>query len=205
MDKPKTECPRLKGSTPHSLIARLKGDDDSAWEELVDLYSPLIFYWCRRAGLPVQECSDVAQDVFRSVVRNISKFQIERDTDTFRGWLRTVTRNKVCDYFRRNENHVFAMGGSEARSRLAEMADDDDKLVRDEDELREEHALFRRAIEMIRKDFADRTWSAFWEIAVNGLSAAEVASLLGMNTGNVRVAKSRVLKRLREQLGDLPT
>ena len=59
------------------------------------------------------------------------------------------------------------------------------------------------AIEMIRKDFKEQTWQAFWRVVVNGRSAQEVGAELGMRPGTVRVAKSRVLKRLREQLGDV--
>ena len=81
--------------------------------------------------------------------------------------------------------------------------DDDDCLERDEAELKQEHALFMRAIGLIRKDFTSQTWNAFWQVAVNGLTAGEAGDLLGMKSGAVRVAKSRVLRRLREQLGDV--
>ncbi len=190
------------GSTSRSLIVRLQENDLPAWQELVELYSPLIVFWCRKFGLAEQDCGDVTQDVFRSVVSNIKSFQKQNESDTFRGWLRTVTHSKVVDFFRRNQNRVSAIGGSEAHRRLSQTPDDDDFLVRDEDELREEHALFLRAIAQIRDDFTDRTWNAFWEVVINGLNATEAGNKLGMKSGAVRVAKSRVLKRLRLQLGD---
>ena len=193
----------FEDSTSRSLIARLQQNDAPAWKELVSLYSPLIFYWCRRLGLADQDCNDVTQEVFRSVVGNIASFQKQRDSDTFRGWLRTVTRNKVIDFFRRNEKQTSAAGGSTAYGRMAQMPDADDVfLQQDEEELRQEHALFMRAIDLIRDDFTDKTWNAFWEVVVNGLSAPEAGKRLGMKSGAVRVAKSRVIKRLRLQLGD---
>lgn len=192
----------VDGSTSRSLILRLQRNDLPAWQELVELYSPLIFFWCRKLGLPDQDCGDVTQDVFRAVVGGIASFQKQRESDTFRGWLRTVTRSKAIDFFRRNQNREAGAGGSEAQNRLAQAPGDDDFLVGDEDEMREEHALFFRAIGLIRSDFTERTWNAFWEIAVNGLNATEAGEKLGMKSGAVRVAKSRVMKRLRLQLGD---
>lgn len=192
----------VDGSTSRSLILRLQRNDMPAWRELVELYSPLIFFWCRKLGLPDQDCGDVTQDVFRAVIGGITSFQKQRESDTFRGWLRTVTRSKAIDFFRRNQNREAGAGGSEAQSRLAQTPEDDDFLIGDEDEMREEHALFFRAIGLIRSDFTDRTWNAFWEVAVNGLNATEAGEKLGMKSGAVRVAKSRVMKRLRLQLGD---
>ena len=63
--------------------------------------------------------------------------------------------------------------------------------------------LFARALELIRGEFEERTWTAFWRTAVEGQAAKDVAADLSMSPGAVRVAKSRVLHRLREELGDL--
>ena len=37
--------------TSLTLLERARGDDAVAWHRLVDLYGPLVHYWCRRAGL----------------------------------------------------------------------------------------------------------------------------------------------------------
>src|SRR5437870_3399014 len=65
-----------------------------------------------------------------------------------------------------------------------------------------ERVLFARALESIRAEFEERTWAAFWRTAVEERPAADVAADLAMTPGAVRVAKSRVLHRLREALGD---
>ena len=67
-----------------------------------------------------------------------------------------------------------------------------------------EGALFRQCCERVRAEFHENTWQAFWCTAVDGRSAGEVAAELGMSPVGVRVAKSRVLLRLREELGDHP-
>lgn len=191
------------GATSLSLIERLKRNETPAWKDLVHLYSPLIFYWCQKAGLASQDCADINQEVFRSVIGSIESFHKDRPSDTFRGWLRTITRNKITDHFRRLGRQPAAAGGTEAQLRLGQAEDCDDELIHDEDDLRAEHELYRRAIEMIREEFKPQTWEAFWGVAIEGKSASEVAESLGMRPGTVRVAKSRVLKRLRQQLGDL--
>jgi RNA polymerase sigma-70 factor, ECF subfamily len=63
--------------------------------------------------------------------------------------------------------------------------------------------LLHRALALIRDDFEPRTWAAFWQTAVDGRATIDVAADLGMSPGAVRVAKSRVLHRLRADLGDL--
>ena len=194
------------GSISRSLLERLKHKDSAAWHELVHLYAPLVIYWCQKQGLKHHEREDVMQDVFRTVVCNISRFRKERPTDTFRGWLRTITRSRVVDHFRRTASEPDPSGGTEAQLRINQFAEPvlESELDDHRDEAVAEQALFQRAIEMIRTSFEDKTWQAFWRVVVDGRSTQEVADELGMRPGTVRVAKSRVLNRLRAQLGDQP-
>ena len=158
------------GSTSHSLIDRLQNNDAPAWSDLVYLYSPLITYWARRAGLPEKECADVLQEVFRAVVSGIHQFKKQKKQDTFRGWLRTITRFKVADYFRSNHEGAEAVGGTEANLRLNATSDDDDELAGDTDALIAEHEHLKRALNMIRADFKENTWKAFWAVVVENKS-----------------------------------
>jgi RNA polymerase sigma-70 factor (ECF subfamily) len=196
------KCGSSGRSTPRSLIERLKQGEATAWRELVRIYAPLIFHWCQKQKLPNQECADIVQDVFRSVVANIAKFRKAQSGDTFRGWLRTITRNKINDYFRRTTGEPRAVGGTEAQLRWNQLADSDEQPL-DDDDAAAEQGLYLRALELIRADFKEQTWQAFWRVVVEGRSAQDVAAELGMRPGTVRVAKSRVLKRLRKQLGDI--
>jgi len=83
--------------------------------------------------------------------------------------------------------------------------DDDPSSPTTTDEADATRKLYQRAIRLIRDSFEEKTWQAFWRIVVDGQTVGEVAEELNMRPGTVRVAKSRVLKRLREQLGDEPT
>jgi RNA polymerase sigma-70 factor (ECF subfamily) len=201
---PNRREPPQSSATSRSLIERLKADDAEAWDRLIVLYGPLVYHWCRRWDLRDQDIADILQDVFQAVAAHIGTFRKERDSDTFRGWLRTIARNKIQDYFRRIGREPGGVGGTDAQIRLASLPDA--RLVEDDDPPEEtaERLLIRRGLDLIRDEFEDRSWKAFWGTAVDGRDTKEVAHELRMSPGAVRVAKSRVLRRLREELGDPP-
>lgn len=199
-------------STSRSLLVRVRNDEEEAWMRLVELYSPLVCYWCRQKGLAEQDLPDVAQEVFKAVATNIERFRDDRPNSTFRGWLRTVTRSKVVDSFRRKGKEPDAAGGTEAQFRfnqlegtepVAKEGSNGDGAGSEAGLSEERRVLFRRALELIQRDFADRTWQAFWKVAVEGRPTADVAEELNMKPGTVRVSRCRVLARLREEFGDL--
>ena len=170
---------------------------------MIALYAPLVWHWCRKMGLPGQEIADVFQEVFKAVAAHIGKFQKDRAGGTFRGWLRRITTNKIHDYYRRQQHEPEATGGTDARiwfSQVPEGAAADDGA----DDQQIYTQLFYRALELIQTEFEERTWRAFWRVVVDSQDTHEVAKELAMSPGAVRVAKCRVLHRLRQELGDLP-
>ncbi len=190
-------------ATSRSLLARVQADEAQAWERLVNLYAPLVMHWCRRKGLQNQDSADLFQEVFQAVVIHVGRFRKEQEGDTFRGWLRRITENKLRDHFRRRGREARGAGGSSAQERLAQLAESESPQDDRSGDEAAEHALFARALGLIREEFEERTWSAFWQTAVEGRAAKDVAADLAMTPGAVRVAKSRVLHRLRCDLGDL--
>lgn len=203
------EAPLAGGSTSRSLLAGARGAVPAAWERLVRLYAPLVAFWCRQSGVDAQDIGDLLQEVFSAVSGHIDRFQSERAGDTFRGWLRTITRNKTHDYFRRRAIEPPGAGGSQASQRLQQIPDRSGTAESVRDPIDEPDgapfdSLLKRALESIRGEFHERTWRAFWGVVVDGRSAVDVAADLQMKPGAVRVSKSRVLLRLRCELGDLP-
>lgn len=180
--------------------------DPAAWERLVKLYAPLVASWCRRWGVAEQDIVDVLQEVFSAVAGHLDRFRKEREADTFRGWLLTIARNKTRDHFRRRLQEPSAAGGTEANLRLQQILDPN--AATDEPELHDLpdvpfDGVLRQALDSIRGEFQERTWQAFWKVVVEGRSAGDVAADLDMRPGTVRVSKSRVLLRLRRELGDV--
>ena len=104
------------GSTSTSLLDRVKAGEAEAWERLADLYGPLVYGWCRQSGLQAEDAADVGQEVFGAVLARVERFRRDRPGDSFRGWLWTITRNKIRDHFRRRSGKAQAQGGTlEAR------------------------------------------------------------------------------------------
>lgn len=189
--------------TSPSLVARVQQNDAAAWGRLVEVYSPLVYTWCRQHGLSSHDAADVMQETFRAVHRGIGKFRRERAGDSFRGWLWTITRNKVRDHFRKQAARPSPAGGTDAQMRLAELPEEEpptDPSVAASDG---QGSPFYGALQVVQAEFEDRTWQAFWKAVVDEQPTAGIAEDLGMTVNAVRLAKSRVLRRLRSELEGL--
>jgi RNA polymerase sigma-70 factor, ECF subfamily len=184
------------------LLGRIQQQDPDAWRRLDVLYRPIVTQWAQSAGLQADDAADLVQEVFRAVSSRITDFKRETTNDTFRGWLWTITRNKLRRYWYDRQNRPTAIGGSEFQMRLSQFPGDDDVSVSIVDP-GEVKGLVTRGMELVRAEFEDRTWQAFWRLTVDNQSASAVAADLAMSTGAVYVAKSRVLRRLREELGNV--
>ena len=165
----------------------------------MQLYGPLVKRWCSYKGVRGQDAEDIHQEVFRAVVERLNTFRRDRSGDTFRGWLKGITRFKIIDHLRSHLTTPQAQGGTDAHHKLQELAEPD--LPEDSEE--DLAGLYHRALELVRSEFETRTWQAFWRAAVDGQSPADIALDLGVTSAAVRKAKSRVLLRLREEIGDL--
>ena len=186
-------------STSLTLLERIRNRDDVAWQRLHHLYGPLVLHWCKLWNVRGDDAEDVQQEVFQAVASNLEGFRRDRPGDSFRAWLRGITRNKLLDHLRRQQKNPPAKGGTDAQRQLLEIAEQD--LPEDSQELMS--ALYHRALEMVRGEFEPRTWDAFWRSAIDGQAPADIAADLGVTAAAVRKSKSRVLHRLRQEVGDL--
>ncbi len=191
-------------ATSRSLLERVRAQDREAWNRLVELYAPLVFHHCRSARLSDADSADIFQDVFQATFAKIDSFEKRESGGTFRGWLSTIARNKVRDHFRRIEREPRGVGGTEIQLRMSQAsapeAPDADAPPTADDKSAEALVL-TAALESIRDQFQPRTWQAFLATTVDGRTPKDVGEELAMSVGAVRVAKSRVLARLRAALG----
>jgi RNA polymerase sigma-70 factor (ECF subfamily) len=181
--------------TSASLLERVRQPGDTeAWTRFVHLYTPLLSFWASRAGLPPQDADDLIQDVFTLLLEKLPAFTYDPGK-SFRAWLRTVTLNKLRERFRRaalpvaagvDVNHVAQPDPAEAFWETEYV----------------QH-LVAQAMRLMQAQFEPATWQACWKTAVEGKSAAEAATELGMTPGAVRVARFRVLSCLRRELDGL--
>ena len=185
-------------TTSISLLRRLQSPSPEkvAWERFVELYTPLIFYWGRNRGLRESDAKDVVQEVLAVMVREIPNFQYSPKR-RFRGWLRTITVNKAIDLHRRNEAKNCVLDSDLAQRLTVESETD----VFAEAQYRA--FLVQRMRKLIEKEFEPKTWQACWKVITESKTAADVGRELGLSANAVRLAKLRVLRRLRQELDGL--
>jgi RNA polymerase sigma-70 factor (ECF subfamily) len=193
----------LTPTTRASLLLRLRDSQDhEAWVEFVSLYEPVAYRLLRRSGLQDADAREVMQELFMVVSRSIGRWDPAKERGSFRGWLRRVQRNLVINWLQQRERRAMAVGGSDLQAMLEMLpADSDPETVEFDRELR--RARFHRAAEQVRAEVQPATWQAFWETGVVGTSPALAAEKLGMSVGAIRVAKCRVLVRLRAAVDGL--
>lgn len=184
-------------STSSSLLLRLRRPgEQAAWQRFIDLYTPLLYFWACRMGLDAQDAADLVQDVFVTLVQKLPHFQYD-PSKGFRSWLRTVAENRWRDALRKRA--AAPKNAGPAALEDAAMPDGADAVW--EAEYRQQ--LLARAIEIMKSDFEEKTWKACWALVVEGKSGAAVAAERGMTIDGVYAAKSRVLRRLRQELDGL--
>jgi RNA polymerase sigma factor (sigma-70 family) len=188
--------------TRASLLVRIQDSADAeAWRQFFELYAPVVYGFARKRGLQDADAADLMQDVLRSVSLAAGRLDYDPAKGTFRGWLYSVTRNKIFNFLDKQRRQTRGSGDSGAHRRLEELpapAEEREEWDRDYERRR-----FAWAAERIREEFHDATWQAFWLTAVDGQSAKDAGAKLKMSPGAVYVAKSRVIARLREEIESL--
>jgi RNA polymerase sigma-70 factor (ECF subfamily) len=190
-------------STRASLLLRLRDPQDHrAWGEFVTLYEPVIYRLLRRHGLQDSDAREIMQELLLAVSGNIDRWDPAKERGSFRGWLRRVTRNLVINWLKHRDRRVVATGGSDMLAMLDMLPAAEEPASAEFDyELR--RAMFQRAAQQVRTEVQPATWAAFWETSIAGKSPADAAGKLGMSLGTIRVARCRVLARLRAKVNEL--
>lgn len=183
-------------TTRAGLLLKLRDPSDhEAWVEFVALYEPAIYRLLRKSGLQDADALELMQELLVAVSRSVDRWEPGREYGSFRGWLRRVTRNLVVTWIRRRKRNLATAALDLDALLIAEETPEGEESRQFDGEVR--RSLFQRASEQVRAEVQERTWAAFWEVAVRGREVEEVAKTLGLTAGAVRVAKCRVIARLR--------
>jgi RNA polymerase sigma-70 factor (ECF subfamily) len=189
-------------STRYSLLVRLYRPSDAlAWQEFMEIYEPLVYRLARRRGFQHADAADLCQQVFQATAGAIERWHARPDRGSFRAWLFRIARNTMLNALRHRARHPGGVGGSDIRRLLDQQPADDDesRLLAVESE----RHLFQWAAEEVKKEFREPTWQAFWQTSVEGRKPQEVAAELGLSTGAVYIARSRVMARLRRRIEEV--
>lgn len=197
-DKPCDTAGGLPSTISTDLLRAVRRNDQEAWVRMVSVYYPMAYGWCRRAGLQPSDAADVCQEVFSGIASGIGTFRREKPADTFRGWVRRITQRRISDFRQRSLGLPLPAGVGHSDDRLRDIA----AGVSDSGSSQPSQPMaLRDALEKARAEFEHATWQAFWRTTVDGVAGTAVADELGVSPNAVYLAKSKVLRRLREILG----
>jgi RNA polymerase sigma-70 factor (ECF subfamily) len=193
----------MEPTTRQSLVLRLRNlDDQAAWTEFVAIYQPLVYELARGKGLQDADAQDVCQEVFRAVAGAIERWDPDPAKGRFRAWLFRIARNFLVDYFSAQRRQARGTGTSSVQD-LLEARPAPDAQAEAEFAAEFKRQAFRWAAEQVKREFTDSTWQAFWETGVKNRPIDQVAKEVGLSTGAVYIARSRVLARLRDRVQQL--
>lgn len=190
-------------ATRSSLLVRLRDPRDAqAWSEFVDLYAPLVYRFGCKQGLQDADAADLTQESLRAVAGAIGRLDYDPKRGSFGGWLFTIVRNRLRDFFEKRGRHAHGTGDSVMLDWLEQQPDRQATITKEWDR-EHERQLLLTAAQRIRGQFQHGTWQAFWRTTVDGQSGKDVAQALGMTVAAVYLAKSRVMARLKEAVRQL--
>jgi RNA polymerase sigma factor (sigma-70 family) len=186
-------------NTSLSLLGRIQdAGDTESWKRLVDVYQPLLRGWLHGYQAPDQDSDDLVQDVLAVLVKDLAKFRHPGHPGAFRGWLRGILVNRLRAFWRAGRGRPSAPGGSDF-FRVAEQLEDPAGDLRRLWDEQHDRCVLARLLELLAGAFEPKTLLAFRRVGLEGARARDVARELGMTVGAVYVAKSAVLRRLRQE------
>jgi RNA polymerase sigma-70 factor (ECF subfamily) len=183
--------------TSVTLLGKLRQQpaDPAAWDELVRRYRPRIFAFCLAFPLQAADAEDVTQTVLLKLLASLRTYAYD-PAQSFRAWLRTVTRNALIDSLAERRHHG---SGDSAVVSLLESVQAREALARQvEEEFDQE--LLEEALRRVRPRVSEQRWEAFRLTALEGMSGAEAGAQLSMLVATVYTAKSKVQQLVREEI-----
>lgn len=192
-----TEFPETRASL---LLEVRSPESQTAWEEFVQLYRPAIYRMARKRQLQDADAQDITQNVLLKIAGAIRDYE-PRQGVRFRHWLRRIAKNTILTTLSKPSLDQAA-GGSEIPELLAHQPEFSE---READELEYEYRreLFQRAAAKVRQDVSPNTWQAFEKTVTESQTCETVSQSLQMPIGSVYAARSRCMKRIREQIAKM--
>lgn len=193
-------------ATRKSLLLRLSDrKDGEAWGIFHAIYRPVLDRLLSQWGLQEADRQEVIQEVFTAVAASIRGYRTQSHAGAFRGWLATITRNKVVDLLRDQKKFPQTLGGSDFLQWLATCPEPNAQFGSELSrwDIEQRRSLFHWAALQVQRNVQPRTWQAFYLTAVRGKDVSQVAEEMEASPGWVYVARSRVLARLKDIIQNL--
>lgn len=179
-------------ATSDETLVRLAREGDlDAFSSLYERYLPMVYRRVRYA-VPERDVEDVTQDIFMAVLRSLRGF---RGNALFSTWLRTLTKRRIADYYRRKNpaDKELDVDLSEADQLMP------DKVASSGLNL-DEAITVRKAVRALPEDYQEILLLRFAE----GLQFNEIARLRGQSLEASKSLFRRAIAALRRQMGEQP-
>ena len=190
----KPEAPLLE--TRSSLIQRLKATiNGESWEEFFHTYWELIYNVARRAGLSEADAQDIVQETILKVHNSLDRFEYNRKRGTFKGWLRTVTRSRLNDFFKKQQRRpALNQPLEEAADELQNLEDPEGPEIEKIWDEEWNRNLIQAALSRTKKLSSPKQFQIFKCHYIDEWTVRETCRTLGVNAAQVYMAKQRVGK-----------
>jgi RNA polymerase sigma factor (sigma-70 family) len=191
-------------ATRRSLVERLADwGDQLRWQEFFDTYWKLIYSAARQSGLNDAEAQEVVQETVITVAKNIEKLKYDPAIGSFKGWLLQITRWRIADQFRKRQpGNAKCPGASDDRLTATIDRVPDSRIV-DLDAVWEaewRENLFEAAVVRVKKKVEPKQFQIFDCYIRKEWPAQKVAERLGVNVGQVYLARHRVGALLKKEI-----
>jgi len=167
----------------------------SGWHHLLDTYGPFIRGVLLRKGLSESAADDVSQNVLTTVAKKLPDFDRQR-TGSFRSWLRRITVNCLRDYQKSKQYRTRAVGGTEMLD-LALQLEGSAEFTRMWNREHAKHVL-EELLRAVEPEFTPKSIEIFRRLAIQREPVEQVVEATSTAKSACLVARSRVLRRLRD-------
>ena len=189
----------MNDATSISLLGRAADPADSdSWNQLAELYVPLMQRWLRQYDVQQSDADDLIQEVIAVLIQELPQFEHNQQTGAFRNWLRKILVNRLRNLWRSRKYEPQARGSSSLLEQLHQLEDNNSEMSRIWNADHDQHVI-SQLMEAVRSRFQEKTWEAFRLQMFDGQRADAVATELNMPISSVYVARSRVLSTLRRE------
>jgi len=213
MAEPTKQEERISTSpqTRKTLIEKLDNWSDwSSWDEFYRTYSGFVFHVARKSGLSDEEASDVVQETFIGVAKNLQKKKFDTTQGSFKSFLLNQARWRILDQFRRRKRQ-------QQHEANIHFDDDDGRNTAPIDRLGDpagvtleklwdkewNDQIMEIALRRVRTMVSPRQFQIFSAYVLQGWTPERIKDELGVNAAQVYLAKHRVSRILRKEMTKL--
>ena len=197
----KADAPLLE--TRSSLIHRLKATiNGESWQDFFNTYWELIFNVARRAGLSHADAQDVVQETIVKVHKSFDRFQYDRKRGSFKGWLRSVTRSRLAEHFKKQQkrlplNQPFADSNENP---TAEIIDPNGLELKNIWKEEWHKHIIHSALTRLKRVVSPKQFQIFKCYCIDEWTVSEISKALNVNAAQIYMAKQRVGKLFKQEL-----